>query len=956
MNKKHFLPIFSIAAIVACLTTTSCGSGGSKSDPNKMQRDLNFNDNWQFMLEDSDEEKRDISLPHDFSIEQPFNFTNENVEAESGFMLGGIGHYYKEFTLPNVTDSSIVLNFDGAYSRAKVIINDHVLGTNKYGYNNFAFDISKYVKTDNSTLNKLEVIVENPLQASRWYSGSGLYRDVSLSITDKVHIAYNGTYVTTPKIRSGNGAVNIDVNVDNDYDTDVSNVTVKNTIYDQEGHVVSSTSSETKKIPSKSSASYSSTLEVDNPSLWDVTSPNLYNVKTEVYRNNTLIDTYTTRFGFRSISFGENGLILNNRPIKMFGVCLHHDQGALGSAAYTDAIRRQLIKMKDMGMNAVRTSHNAPDRDLVRLCDELGLLVVDEAFDGWYKNKGYNPNDVSSIWDKKVEENNGDFIDADSNTLWQEYIVKNLVKRDRNSPSVILWSIGNEINLDDDKKDYNIENATNLINWVYEIDYSKKTQRKITNGDDNRTELGDYTYGKGQVSNTIYKNKGIVGYNYGSEEQLRKGLEEYDYLYSSESSSAINSRGCYSQHEYNVPIWYGEDYQEPIHDGAYHLMSYDNERVPWGHTAHQALYRVLAHDKFAGQFVWTGFDYIGEPTPWNSDQPGRRDFYLDDEKEDHKLRHAYPNSSYFGIVDTAGFNKDTYYLYRAQQNRDDYTLHLAGSFNKNNMYVIDEKTTIPQYEGCGGMTPFSLYSNAPIVRVYDRSNDQLLLEAKRKINFGDKETSPYYYFTYSISYYNSSLVHPIGDFRSDEPGFNLYTSFAVKPDNMYEYAQGIYAIGFDYDGETVLDTVGQNLVTPYVDTSHPIYDVKVTTRLGEWSGYSKVNDAEVSADGSSLIYVEVSLNNRNYDALSPIVETKPELCHEVNFSLTGNASIVGVDNGNQATIDKFQQKQVLINDKTAKIKFYAGKALVILKTTKEAGTIKLGIGGPASASITINSK
>lgn len=347
-----------------------------------------FNSGWKFFLGNStsaqnpdfnDADWQSVDLPHDFSISQ--NFTTSG-EAESGFLPGGTGWYRKSFTLPsNLSGKSLVLNFDGVYNNTYVYVNGKQIGEHHYGYTPFSLDISDYVTCDGSTQNVVAVKVVHTTPSSRWYSGSGIYRDVNLIVTDPIHVAVDGTTVTTPDIESGKGTVNTKVEVVNDKNAS-ANVTVRTTVYDSNDQKVSDTVQKTVSVAANSTSEAELSALVANPSLWSVDDPTLYYVRTELVSDGKVTDTYDTTFGFRWYKFTSgSGFSLNGKNVKLNGVCMHHDQGALGSAAYYDAMYRQLKIMKDMGANAIRITHNPGDKDFIEICNKLGLLVIEELFD-----------------------------------------------------------------------------------------------------------------------------------------------------------------------------------------------------------------------------------------------------------------------------------------------------------------------------------------------------------------------------------------------------------------------------------------------------------------------------------------------------------------------------------------------------------------------------------------------
>ena len=835
-------------------------------------RENNFDEGWKFYLGTSstaqnvnfdDSSWKSITLPHDFSISQTFTTSGE---AESGFLPGGTGWYRKTFTLPeSYAGKTLVLNFDGVYSDAYVYVNGTLLGENHYGYTSFAFDITDYVTCDGMTENVVAVKAVNTIPSSRWYSGSGIYRDVTLIATDPVHVARYGTHVTTPNIASGNGTVNVEVEVSNDSNASVD-VTVTNTVIE-----TGDTASTTVTVGAGASVTATASPVVSNPNLWSPDAPNLYTVRTVLTVNGEEVDTYDTTFGFRYFSFDSNtGFYLNGQAVKLNGVCLHHDQGALGSAAYYDAIYRQLSIMKDMGVNAIRTSHNPADEDFIDICNELGLLVMEEAFDGWTYSKNGDSNDFGKYFNTALSSSN-QILGGSSSMTWAEYAIKSMVKRDRNDPSIILWSLGNEIQEGASSDSTYPTIAQNLINWVKELD----TTRPTTIGDNSKPTSNTSSY-VAQVLKVIKDNVGIVGFNYASSSELSTLHNYWGTIFASETSSAVNSRGIYTSQASATNA-----------DGKYHLTSYDTSTVGWGKTAHDSLWDTLTADYVAGEFVWTGFDYIGEPTPWNGTGTGSV-----------SGAGAVPNSSYFGIVETTGFEKDTYYLYRSQWNRDETTLHLVTAWDSDNMMFTS------------GKTPVVIYSNAPVVKLY--RNGTLIGTATRQVN---TTSAGYTYYTYTTTSNDSSVCTAV----SGSNGTSLYATFNVT------YASGtISAKAFEADGTTEIALTG-NSGKNSVSTPGTVSQLVVSQ-----------NKTEIAADGSSLVYITVDVTDAN-----DVLDTTAT--NTINFSLTGNGEILGVDNGDQATTAKYQQSSVLTSTTSAKIAAYAGKALVIVRSTKDAGSFTVNV-------------
>lgn len=850
-------------------------------------RNINFNSGWKFNLGDNssasepnfnDSAWEEVMLPHDFSISQ--NFTTSG-EAESGFLPGGTGWYRKSFTVPaSESGNTVILNFDGVYSDAYVYVNGTYVGENHYGYSNFSFDISDYLTMDGVTENVIAVQVVNDVPTSRWYSGSGIYRDVTLDIVKPVHVADNGTFVTTPDIENNGGTVEVAVDVVNDGESS-ADVTITNTVVG-----AGASASTTQTVGAGATSTVTTSCKVLSPELWSIDDPNLYTVRTELSVNGEVVDTYDTTFGFRWYSFDSSGFHLNGEDVKLNGVCLHHDQGAAGAAAYDDAMYRQLSIMKDMGVNAIRTSHNPADEDFIDICNELGFVVIEELFDGWVEAKNANYNDFSSYFEQSVGANGPD--GSTSSMTWAEFAAKSVVKRDRNDPSIILWSLCNEVQEGTYWTDVGryADIAQNLIYWIDEVDGTRPT----TSGDNNRG--GDSRLVA--VLNTILRNGGVVGFNYANTADSLYSLAQQfgGVIIASETSSATNSRGIYSSQVNNSDA-----------DGELHLTSYDTSSVSWGIPAHDSLYNTYVNDCVAGEFVWTGFDYIGEPTPWNGTTSGSK-----------SGRGAIPNSSYFGIVDTAGFEKDTYYLYRSQWNKDETTLHLVTAWDSENMMTVAD-----------GKTPVVIYSNAPVVKLY--RNGKWIGTATCKEN---TTAAGHTYYTYTTESNNSDICTAVSASGAD----SLYATFNVT------YEEGtISAKAFEADSATEISLSG-NSGNQSVSTPRTVSRLAVTQ-----------DKTEIDADGQSLAYVEVEVQDADGNLDTTATNT-------INFSLSGDGEIVGVDNGDQATTEKYQQSSVLTSDTSAHIDAYAGKALVIVRSTEQAGsfTVNVSSSGLSGGSVTVTTE
>ena len=832
-------------------------------------RSINFNSDWKFNKGDvnngqstslNDSGWRTLDLPHDWSIEG--NFTTQG-EAESGFLLGGTGWYRKTFKLSEkYKNKNISIEFGGVYMNCTVYVNGTELGTHPYGYTPFAFDLTKYLKYD-GTNNVIAVKVNHQVPSSRWYSGSGIYRDVNLVVTDNVHVKRYGTKVTTPNLASQkNGAVtvNIETEVKNEENLSAS-ITVKNIVYNSSDQVVATTESDATTIGANSESKISQSTSVNNPSLWSTDSPTLYYVKTQVVKDGNVIDEYTTNFGFRYFNFDRNtGFSLNGQKMKLKGVCMHHDQGALGSVANYNAIERQVKKLKQMGANAIRVTHNPASDELLEICNKEGIMVIEEAFDGWARSKNGNSYDYSQYFNTKIDSNNK-IMDGSSSMTWAEFDIKQMVDRGKNNPCIIMWSLGNEI-LEGASTSEDSRYATyaqNLINWVKEID----TTRPTTIGDNN-SKNGRSTYLA--VSNVIANNGGVVGLNYSSDSQYSSLYNNHSNwkIYGSETSSAIRSRGIYTT----------KDQDNTNHQ----LTAYDKKAVGWGRLAADSWSSIIKNDYIAGEFVWTGFDYIGEPTPWNGTSTGSV-----------SGGNPSPNSSYFGIIDTAGFEKDIYYFYQSQWNDKVNTLHILPCWDRDSISLEN------------GYAEVVVYSDAPTVELFlngkslgKKSFDTSTTAAGYKY----KTNNGAYYLTWDVTYESGTLS----------------------------------AKAYDENGKEITDTQGRKSVT----TSG------IPSKLN-----ATAEKSTIDADGYDLSYISVDVTDANGNI-------DPNASNTINFSLSGNGKIVGVDNGDATETSKFKPT----SSTSASIKAFSGKALVIVQSTKEAGsfTLTASSGNLQSSSVNVKTK
>ncbi len=574
-----------------------------------------------------------VSVPHDWAISGPFNMNNDlrytriiedgdkTAKLRTGFTgslpTTGIGWYRKRIFVPDAKPGDrIHFEFDGVMSNSTVWLNGQELGGWPYGYTSFMVDGTEAFRFGEE--NVLVVKANNPPEMSRFYSGAGIYRNVRLVKTSSVYIPYCGTYIRTPLVTEKKAVAEIETEVMN-YAEGSPRLRLVTEIYGPDGQLTATATATSLVDKKQGSPIFQQRFEVKHPALWDTEHPNLYRAVSKLYADGELSDTYETVFGFRDVRFdAEKGMTLNGHPIKIKGVCLHHDLGPLGAAVNERATQRQLQIMKEMGCNAIRTSHNPPSPELLRLCDEMGLMVQVEFFDEWEEGKcpnGYNQH-------------------------FQDWAVRDItltVRRDRNHPCVIMWSIGNEVREQTKPRGGFI--AQTLAAAVRAQDLTHPT----TGAFNSHTEA---------IANGLADAIDLVGFNYKPYDYGRIHQEAPKYiLYGSETASAISSRGVYKLPAQDFRgAWYSD----------YQISSYGMDYVPWG-CVPDTEFAAQEDNVFSlGEFVWTGFDYLGEPTPYNEGAPSR--------------------SSYFGIVDLAGLPKDSYYLYQSHWS-DKPVLHLLPHWN-----------------------------------------------------------------------------------------------------------------------------------------------------------------------------------------------------------------------------------------------------------------------------------
>ena len=648
---KIFTVLFS-----ACLVPAMLAGGRSESV---------IAQGWQFAKGASDASTKwqNVSVPHDWAIYGPFDRSNDlqvvaveqNGETEKTVKTGrtgglpyiGKGEYRTTFNVPEVEGKSVSLVFDGAMSNAHVEVNGKEVGRWAFGYNSFHFCIDDAVKAGENTLH---VRLENYPESSRWYPGAGLYRHVHLVVTDKIHVPVWGTYVTTPNVSVQHATVNVRTRIDGVAKGD--KIEVRTELVDASGKVVSRNNTVYTAYPQQPAIQ---NLSVEHPVLWSPENPYLYKVVTRLVKDGVERDCYTTRIGIRKLEYiAEKGFFLNGKSTKFKGVCNHHDLGPLGAAVNRAAIRHQLELLKDMGCNAIRTSHNMPAPELVELCDEMGFMMMIEPFDDW----AFRPkckNGYGSIFNE-----------------WAERDMVNMLHHYRNNPSVVMWSVGNEV-----PSQWGPDGVAEM-NFLQDICHREDPTRPVTCGMDQFDAV---------TNNGFAAALDIPGYNY----KVKRYGEAYEKLpqhiiLGSETASTVSSRGVYM-----FPV---ESKACAMYDN-HQSSSYDLEYCYWSNIPDLDFAADDDLPWMIGQFVWTGFDYLGEPTPYDTD--------------------AWPNhSSVFGIIDLASLPKDRFYLYRSKWNTNDATLHVLPHWN---------------WKGREGkVTPVFVYTSYPKAELFVNGKSQGIRE------------------------------------------------------------------------------------------------------------------------------------------------------------------------------------------------------------------------------------
>ncbi|MBO0868441.1 MAG: DUF4982 domain-containing protein, partial [Micromonosporaceae bacterium] len=788
---------------------------------------------------------RVVDLPHDWSIElDPVQAPDTN--GGTGFFHGGLGWYRRSLTLPaSLAGKRVSIEFDGVYMDSYVYLNGALVGSHAYGYTGFSIDLTGLVHTDGVSTDVLAVKIQNQLPSSRWYSGSGMYRNVRLVVTDPVHVTRWGSFVTTPdletEIASGLASVRVETAIAN-HTGAPAQVLVSNTVLDPDGHPVGGAGA-TLVVPPEG-ATGTSTVEVRAPKLWSVQHPHLYTLRTELTVDGSVVDTYLTTFGIRYYHFDpDDGLSVNGEHMKLRGVDLHHDQGALGSAIHHDAVLRQMTLMKSMGVNAFRTSHNPPSPEMIQVCEQLGIVMMVEAFDCW--RTGKNRFDY------------GRFFDANSDADITE-----MVLAARNSPAVLLYSIGNEI--PDSTTAAGLDMAQKLIDDIRAVDPT----RPVVIGSDKYRGLPAV----GSPADLMLAKLDGLGLNYNTAASVDALHARYPhlFLFESESSSETSTRGVYQEPEH---LNTGEN----LTPGRRGVSSYDNNLASWTMSGEYGHKKDRDRKYFAGQFLWSGIDYIGEPTPYG----------------------VFPvKSSFFGAMDTAGFAKDMYHLFRSQWT-DEPMVHLL---------PMDWTDHQP-----GETVQVWAYSNVESVELY-------LNGRSLGVRAFDRKTT-----TYGLDYLETTEATHDDKTVTGGPFPGSYTS----PNGSAGKLHLTWEVPFERGTLTAVarDGAGVELARDELRTAGTAYAIRLSA------------DRDViAADRRALAFVTAEVVDRNGIVV-------PGATNTIGFTVTGGM-LAGTDNGRQESAENYQ---------SASRAAWGGKALAILRSTGVAGpvTVTAVASGllPASATV-----
>ncbi|MFJ4817378.1 glycoside hydrolase family 2 TIM barrel-domain containing protein [Streptomyces sp. NPDC088801] len=765
---------------------------------------------------------RETAVPHDWSIEQTPT-TEHGTTSGTGFLPGGLGWYRLAFTLPPaLAGKRVSVEFDGVYMDSTIYCNGKEAGRHPYGYTGFALDLTDLVHTDGTTENVIAVQVRNRLPSSRWYSGSGIYREARLVITEPVHVARWGTRVTTPEISAERAVVRVATSVVNASGA-AADVEVVSRIVDRKGRTVARTSSTAAVAAERTGAQE---LTVRRPELWDFETPHRYTLHTELRVGGRTTDTYRTVFGFRTFRFDpDEGFFLNGTHHKIKGVDLHHDLGALGAAVSIDAVRRQMQIMRSMGVNALRTSHNPPAPEVIQVCEELGVVMLVEAFDCW--RTGKNRYDYGRFFDE-----------------WCEKDAAEMVLAARNSPAVLSWSIGNEV--PDSTSTAGLAMADRIIAAIRAADDT----RPLVIGSDKYRRLP----AKGSAADLMLAKLDGLGLNYNTAKSVDQLHAAYPhlFLFESESSSETSTRGEYQEPEH---LNTGENHTP----GRRGTSSYDNNLASWTMSGEYGHKKDRDRKWFAGQFLWSGIDYIGEPTPYD----------------------VFPvKASFFGAVDTAGFPKDMYHLFRSQWVSEPMVHLLPMTWN----HAKGDTVEVWAYANVGTV---ELYLNGKSLGVR-RFDTKKTLDGRAYLE----------------------TTEPTGDDKTftDGPYPGSYTSPNGSAGKLHLTWRVPFAPG---ELKAVARQGGKVVATDVLRTAGAPHAIRLSA-----------DRTSLAADGRSLLFVTAEVVDRRGVVV-------PDAEHLLSFEVAGG-SLAGLDNGRQESAERYQA-----STRTA----FHGKALAIVRSGTKAGTV-----------------
>ena len=857
--------------IVCTLLLLGALTGVARADA----RDQDFDNNWKFALVNpaditdptgayadamspsfDDSSWRTVQLPHDWSIE--LDPTTSGTSGGTGYLQGGLGWYRKTFTLPAAdAGKDVSVEFDGVYMDSYVYLNGVLVGNHPYGYTHANYDLSgakaadgtPLLHTDGTTPNVIAVKVQNKQPSSRWYSGSGIYRNVHLVVTDPIHVARYGTFVTTPDVENtytSGGYANVHVATTVQNDSGASQpVGILNRVTDADGNVVGT--SQSSQTVGADKVTDAVDIRVDHPHLWSPDSPYLYTLHTDLMMGGDVIDSTTTRFGVRWFKIDpDQGLTINGKYTKMQGVDLHHDQGALGTAINKDALMRQMKIMRSMGVNAFRTSHNPPSPEMIQVCDELGIVMMVEAFDSWRRGK--------------VAFDYGRFFDANHDSDIQD-----MVLAARNDPAVMMWSIGNEI--PDSTSAAGLPMADDLVRDIRAVDDT----RPIVIGSDKYRSVPSTGSATEKIlvgdpsQDPPYPGLDGLGLNYNTAKSVDALHAKYPtkFLFESESSSETSTRGVYQD-----PDWLntGENYTP----GKLATSSYDNNLASWTMSGEYGLKKDRDRRYFLGEFLWSGFDYIGEPTPYGQ----------------------FPvKSSFFGAVDTAGFPKDMYWLFRSQWTKDPMVHVLPMNWTD---YKPGQNVQVWAYANVDTVELF-LNGRSLGVRHFDHkttTDGREYLETTectgddKTFSATDNPTCP------------GSYTSPNGSSGK----LHLTWNVPFEPGKLV----------------AVATKDGQEVARDEVDTAGAPDTVKVTP-----------DKSEIAADGKSLSYLTVDVVDKDGVMV-------PDADNELSFDVKGG-KLVGLDNGREESAENYKSHQRAA---------FNGKALAIIQSSTDSGPITVTVTSP----------